>query len=243
MERCMGHNDVEKEVRGKMQQDDTENNYQICPMNKENVSDKSWQSIVSIEKVFSTLKVMDKDLTENEDDKEEEVRDTTIDLTKNFECTPYELKGMQADEDLLVSDPRARNSDFNKLFDLVSRSPLMFWRPHYATLKAYDETMVDLDSKVLVAWLGIPLAALAGIITLLHACLNMVATILGEYHYPRMLMTVDESLRPQSVPVRVGQAVEVAGQLTRSAKDHHRFPDAFYPQAERWCGLVVYLCE
>ncbi|KAM7498029.1 hypothetical protein LguiA_022443 [Lonicera macranthoides] len=59
--------------------------------------------------------------------------------------------------------------------------------------------------------------ALAGIIILLHACLNMRATILGKYHYviyylvlamqPRMLMTVDESLKPLSVPVRVGQAV------------------------------------
>nr|GME13181.1 26S proteasome non-ATPase regulatory subunit 2 homolog A-like [Ipomoea batatas] len=43
----------------------------------------------------------------------------------------------------------------------------------------------------------------------------MKALILGEYHYllyflslammPRMLMTVDENLKPLSVPVRVGQ--------------------------------------
>ncbi|KAH7860362.1 hypothetical protein Vadar_012547 [Vaccinium darrowii] len=64
--------------------------------------------------------------------------------------------------------------------------------------------------------------ALAGIITLLHACLDVKAIILGKYHYvlyflvlaiqPRMLLTVDENLKPLSVPVRVGQAVDVVGQ-------------------------------
>ncbi|KAF5744081.1 hypothetical protein HS088_TW08G00674 [Tripterygium wilfordii] len=67
--------------------------------------------------------------------------------------------------------------------------------------------------------------ALAGIITMLHACLDMKAIILGKYHYvlyflvlamqPRMLMTVDENLKPLSVPVRVGQAVDVVGQAGR----------------------------
>ncbi|KAF9599925.1 hypothetical protein IFM89_001871 [Coptis chinensis] len=67
--------------------------------------------------------------------------------------------------------------------------------------------------------------ALAGIITLLHACLDMKNIILGKYHYvlyfvvlamqPRMLMTVDEDLKPLSVPVRVGQAVDVVGQAGR----------------------------
>ncbi|KAA8526343.1 hypothetical protein F0562_008454 [Nyssa sinensis] len=67
--------------------------------------------------------------------------------------------------------------------------------------------------------------ALAGIVTLLHACLDMKAIILGKYHYvlyflvlamqPRMLMTVDENLKPLSVPVRVGQAVDVVGQAGR----------------------------
>lgn len=32
---------------------------------------------------------------------------------------------------------------------------------------------------------------------------------------PRMLMTVDENLKPMSVPVRVGQAVDVVGQAGR----------------------------
>ncbi|KAK6919638.1 RPN1, N-terminal [Dillenia turbinata] len=67
--------------------------------------------------------------------------------------------------------------------------------------------------------------ALAGIVTLLHACLDMKAIILGKYHYvlyflvlamqPRMLMTVDENLKPFPVPVRVGQAVDVVGQAGR----------------------------
>lgn len=67
--------------------------------------------------------------------------------------------------------------------------------------------------------------ALAGIITMLHACLDMKAIILGKYHYvlyflvlamqPRMLLTVDENLKTLSVPVRVGQAVDVVGQAGR----------------------------
>nr|GME13348.1 26S proteasome non-ATPase regulatory subunit 2 homolog A-like [Ipomoea batatas] len=67
--------------------------------------------------------------------------------------------------------------------------------------------------------------ALAGLITMLHACLDMKAIILGKFHYvlyfltlamqPRMLMTVDENLKPLSVPVRVGQAVDVVGQAGR----------------------------
>ncbi|CAE6171490.1 unnamed protein product [Arabidopsis arenosa] len=67
--------------------------------------------------------------------------------------------------------------------------------------------------------------ALAGIVTLLHACLDMRSIILGKYHYvlyflvlamqPRMMLTVDENLKPISVPVRVGQAVDVVGQAGR----------------------------
>ncbi|KAE8703079.1 26S proteasome non-ATPase regulatory subunit 2 [Hibiscus syriacus] len=67
--------------------------------------------------------------------------------------------------------------------------------------------------------------ALAGLVTMLHACLDMKAMVLGKYHYilylivlamqPRMLMTVDENLKPLSVSVRVGQAVDVVGQAGR----------------------------
>ncbi|KAL4202711.1 hypothetical protein AMTRI_Chr02g222470 [Amborella trichopoda] len=68
-------------------------------------------------------------------------------------------------------------------------------------------------------------SAAAGLIILLHACLDMKSIVLGKYHYvlyflvlavqPRMLMTVDEDLKPVSVPVRVGQAVDVVGQAGR----------------------------
>lgn len=67
--------------------------------------------------------------------------------------------------------------------------------------------------------------ALAGICALLHSCLDMKAIVLGRYHFslfflvpalqPRMLMTVDEDLKPLSVSVRVGQAVDVVGQAGR----------------------------
>ncbi|KAL1812795.1 hypothetical protein ACET3Z_022860 [Daucus carota] len=67
--------------------------------------------------------------------------------------------------------------------------------------------------------------ALAGVVILLHACLDIKAIILGKYHYvlyflvlaiqPRMLLTVDENLKPLAVPVRVGQAVDVVGQAGR----------------------------
>ncbi|CAK7322712.1 unnamed protein product [Dovyalis caffra] len=67
--------------------------------------------------------------------------------------------------------------------------------------------------------------ALAGLVIMLHACLEIKGNILGKYHYvlyflvlamqPRMLMTVDENLKPLPVPVRVGQAVDVVGQAGR----------------------------
>ncbi|GMH12107.1 hypothetical protein Nepgr_013948 [Nepenthes gracilis] len=67
--------------------------------------------------------------------------------------------------------------------------------------------------------------ALAALVIVLHACLDMKPIILGKYHFvlyflvlamqPRMLMTVDENLRPLSVPVRVGQAVDIVGQAGR----------------------------
>jgi 26S proteasome regulatory subunit N1 len=67
--------------------------------------------------------------------------------------------------------------------------------------------------------------ALAGLMTFLLGCLDMKAIILGKYHYvlyylvmamqPRMLITLDENLKPLSVPVRVGQAVDVVGQAGR----------------------------
>ena len=66
---------------------------------------------------------------------------------------------------------------------------------------------------------------MAGILTVLHACLDMKKTLLDKVHYilfyltgsmnPRMLLTVDEDLQPLPVTVRVGQAVETVGQAGR----------------------------
>ncbi|WJX96888.1 26S proteasome non-ATPase regulatory subunit 2 A [Trifolium repens] len=67
--------------------------------------------------------------------------------------------------------------------------------------------------------------SLVGLITMMHSCLDMKAMMLGKYHYIlyflvlamqlRMLLTLDENLKPLSVPVRVGQAVDVVGQAGR----------------------------
>jgi len=64
--------------------------------------------------------------------------------------------------------------------------------------------------------------AVAGLLSVLVALLDVKTTILGKSHYllyglapalqPRMLVTFDESLRPLPVSVRVGQAVDVVGQ-------------------------------
>jgi len=64
--------------------------------------------------------------------------------------------------------------------------------------------------------------ALAGLIAVLHTCLDFKTLVLGKAHYmlyllcmamyPRMLMTFNEELEPLTVSVRVGQAVDVLGQ-------------------------------
>merc|ERR1719309_984422 len=64
--------------------------------------------------------------------------------------------------------------------------------------------------------------AVAGLMSVLVAMLDVKTTILGKSHYllyglatamqPRMLVTFDEELRPLPVSVRVGQAVDVVGQ-------------------------------
>ncbi|KAI3887665.1 hypothetical protein MKW92_033707 [Papaver armeniacum] len=63
-----------------------------------------------------------------------------------------------------------------------------------------------------------PRRRFAGLIIMLHTCIDMKTFILGKYHYvlyfldlamkPRILMTSDQNQKP-SVPVRVGQAVDV----------------------------------
>jgi len=71
------------------------------------------------------------------------------------------------------------------------------------------------------------LPAAAGLLVLLHSCLSIQDTILGDMHYllyslaitayPRVLMTVDDTAEMKMVktPVRVGQAVDIAGQAGR----------------------------
>ena len=64
--------------------------------------------------------------------------------------------------------------------------------------------------------------AVAGLLAVLVALLDVKTTILGKSHYllyglatamqPRMLVTFDTELRPLPVSVRVGQAVDVVGQ-------------------------------
>jgi len=64
--------------------------------------------------------------------------------------------------------------------------------------------------------------ALAALVVLTHSCLHLKSTFLGNAHYllfhvvsamyPRMLITLDEDLQPLPVNVRVGQAVDTAGQ-------------------------------
>lgn len=69
--------------------------------------------------------------------------------------------------------------------------------------------------------------ALAGILAVLHSCLDLKATIGGsQYHHilyfltpamkPRMLMTVDKDMNLLPVSVRVGQAVDVVAQVRGS---------------------------
>lgn len=71
---------------------------------------------------------------------------------------------------------------------------------------------------------GVSGVALAGILAVLHSCLDLKATIGGsQYHHilyfltpamkPRMLMTVDKDMNLLPVSVRVGQAVDVVAQV------------------------------
>ncbi|TYJ23370.1 hypothetical protein E1A91_A08G186900v1 [Gossypium mustelinum] len=62
------------------------------------------------------------------------------------------------------------------------------------------------------------LTALAGLVTMLHACLDMKSIILGKYHFfftTLMLMTLDKNLEPTSVSIRVGEAFDVVGEAGR----------------------------
>ena len=68
-------------------------------------------------------------------------------------------------------------------------------------------------------------ASVAGVLTILHACVDIKGTLIDKYHFilyylaaamnPRYLSTVDTDLQPSSISVRVGQAVETVGQAGR----------------------------
>lgn len=68
-------------------------------------------------------------------------------------------------------------------------------------------------------------SSLAGLLVVLHACIDLKGTILDKFHYllfylapamnPRFVRTVDENLLPVKVSVRVGLAVETVGQAGR----------------------------
>jgi len=71
--------------------------------------------------------------------------------------------------------------------------------------------------KMLMSGVGV-----GGLLIVLYSCLDLKNLLLSKAHYllfslccsmfPRMLMTLDEDLKPLAVPVRVGQAVDVVGQ-------------------------------
>jgi len=70
--------------------------------------------------------------------------------------------------------------------------------------------------------------AMAGLIVMAHLCLDFKTIILGKHHFllfvlacsirPRMLVTLDEDLKPLPVTVRVGTAVDVVGLAGRPKK-------------------------
>jgi len=70
--------------------------------------------------------------------------------------------------------------------------------------------------------------AMAGLIVMTHLCLDFKSIVLGKHHFllyvyacsirPRMLVTVDEDLKPLPVTVRVGASVDVVGQVGRPKK-------------------------
>jgi 26S proteasome regulatory subunit N1 len=67
--------------------------------------------------------------------------------------------------------------------------------------------------------------AAAGLLTVLVSLIDAKSFILGDSHYllyfvctamaPRLLITLDEDLKPLTVNVRVGQAVDIVGQAGR----------------------------
>eukprot|EP01027_Heterolobosea_sp_BB2_P017777 GEZU01025151.1.p1 GENE.GEZU01025151.1~~GEZU01025151.1.p1 ORF type:complete len:915 (-),score=306.66 GEZU01025151.1:111-2855(-) len=104
--------------------------------------------------------------------------------------------------------------DPNHLFIVRIAQGLLFLGKGLMTLSPYHSERVLLSP-----------VALAGLLTVMHAGLDMKDLILGKYHYllyylvcsmsPRMMITVDEDLNPVPISVRVGTAVDVVAQAGR----------------------------
>ena len=70
--------------------------------------------------------------------------------------------------------------------------------------------------------------AMGGLVIMMHLTLDFKTIVLGKHHFllyalacsirPRMLVTLDEDLKPLPVTVRVGQAVDVVGLAGRPKK-------------------------
>lgn len=68
-------------------------------------------------------------------------------------------------------------------------------------------------------------ASIAGVLTVLHACIDMQGTLFDKFHFllyflvpsmnPRFLATLNENMELTPTTVRVGQAVETVGQAGR----------------------------
>ena len=68
-------------------------------------------------------------------------------------------------------------------------------------------------------------SSVAGVLVVLHACLDIQGTLLDKFHYllfflapamnPRFMASLDQDLQLMPATVRVGQAVETVGQAGR----------------------------
>lgn len=68
-------------------------------------------------------------------------------------------------------------------------------------------------------------SSVAGVLVILHACLDIQGTLLDKFHYllyflvpamnPRFMVSLDKDLRICPATARVGQAVETVGQAGR----------------------------
>lgn len=106
------------------------------------------------------------------------------------------------------------SKDANILFTVRIAQGLLFMGKGLLSLSPFYSEKYLLSSS-----------SMAGLLVFMHTCLDMKNLLLGKYHYllycltpamhPRMLLTLDEDLKPLPVSVRVGQAVDVVAQAGR----------------------------